>query len=32
MAALPVPRVLAELSALELKGLVVRCEGGYIRS
>ena len=31
LAALPVARIMAGLSALELKGLVVRCEGGYVR-
>lgn len=29
---LPVSQILADLSALELAGLVVRCAGGYVRS
>ena len=31
ISALPVARIMAALSALELKGLVVRYEGGYVR-
>ena len=31
LSALPVAAIMAGLSALELKGLVARCDGGYIR-
>jgi predicted Rossmann fold nucleotide-binding protein DprA/Smf involved in DNA uptake len=32
LGAVPVSRVMADLTLLEIRGAVARCEGGYIRS
>jgi predicted Rossmann fold nucleotide-binding protein DprA/Smf involved in DNA uptake len=32
LSAVPVSRVMADLTLLEIRGAVARCEGGYIRS